>query len=122
MYYYFGRREGEETAESLRALRWQLPVTSLRRRAADQPIGRPVWDYTRDYEMVVYSKGALFFATLRDELGPAKFGQLLREWARMQQWRIATPEQFQTLATEIAGKDLNMLFSEWVYPEETARQ
>jgi hypothetical protein len=122
MYYYFMGLDGEGPADDLRALRWQLPVTSLRRRDADQPIGRPVWDYTRDYEMVVYSKGALFFATLRDKLGPVKFGQLLRTWLENEQWRIATPAQFQALANQIAGENLDPLFKEWVYPDGSQSQ
>lgn len=117
MYYYYQAQDGEEDADNLRALRWQLPVTSLQRRNADQPIGRAVWDYTRDYEMVVYSKGALFFATLRDQLGPVKFGQLLRTWLSDQQWCIATPQQFQALANEMAGQNLDALFNEWVYAD-----
>ncbi len=117
MYDYYGFRDGEAAAQDLRNVRWQLPISSLRRRNADQPIGRAVWDYTKDYEMVVYAKGALFFAKLRDELGPVKFAELLRTWARNEQWQIASPEQFQKLATELAGQDLDPLFKEWVYAE-----
>jgi hypothetical protein len=116
MYYYYEQLAGEPAAQDLRALRWQLPLDSLRRRNADQPVGRPVWDYTQDYEMVVYGKGALFFAALRDLMGPAKFRELLRTWVREEQWRIATPAQFQALASKIAGQNLDQLFSEWVYP------
>jgi aminopeptidase N len=122
MYYYFALRDGEGVAEDLQALRWQLPITSLRRRNADQPIGRAVWDYTKDYEMVVYAKGALFFAKLREEIGPALFAELLRTWARDGQWRVGTPAQFQALASRIAGKNLDALFNEWVYPSEVQNQ
>ena len=69
MYDYYAGRDGEAVADDLRALRWELPISSLNRRNADQPIGLPVWDYQKDYEMVVYGKGALFFATLREEMG-----------------------------------------------------
>lgn len=122
MYFYYAGHDGVAPADDLRALRWQLPVTSMQRRNADQPIGRPVWDYTRDYEMVVYSKGALFFATLRDTMGPVKFNQLLRTWLQDEQWRIGTPAQFQALASEISGQNLDALFSEWVYSSGTQQQ
>ncbi len=116
MFYYFEQRDGEQAGQDLRARRWELPIASLKRRGADQPIGMPVWDYTKDYETVVYGKGALFFATLRDEMGPAKFNQLLRAWAGEQQWKVGTPAQFQALASRIAGKNLDQLFNSWVYP------
>ena len=97
------------------ALRWELPFNSLKRRNADQPIGRPVWDYQKDYEMVVYGKGALFFATLREEMGALKFAELLRTWLRDYRWKIASPDDFQALASRIAGKDLKPLFDLWLY-------
>ena len=122
MYFYYQQREGEQAAEDLRAIRWQLPVTSLRRRNADQPIGLPVWDYSKDYEMVVYGKGALFVAELRDEMGPFKFAELLRTWTRDQQWRVATPAQFKALAEELSGKNLDRLFYEWVNPATAQSQ
>jgi hypothetical protein len=122
MYEYYAGREGEAIAQDLLALRWELPVNSLKRRNADQPIGRPVWDYKRDYEMVVYGKGALFFATLREEMGPLKFNQLLREWARDYQWKIGSPDEFEALASRIAEKDLSSLFDQWVYGENRIQQ
>jgi hypothetical protein len=122
MYYYYEGQGGEPAADGLRALRWQLPFTSLRRRNADQPIGLPVWDYSKDYEMVVYGKGALFFAALRDAMGPEKFRELLRTWVREQQWRIARPAQFEALADKISGQNLDQMFKEWVYLPETPSQ
>jgi aminopeptidase N len=58
--------------------------------------------------------GALFFATLRDEIGPDAFSKLLRTYLERYQWRIATPADFQALAEEVSGKDLDAMFAEWV--------
>ena len=71
-------------------------------------------DYKENYETLVYGKGAEFFATLRDELGPATFDRLLRTYLERYRWRIATPAEFQALAEEVSGKDLGALFGEWV--------
>jgi hypothetical protein len=115
MYVYFLRRYGLSRADQLRQLRWEMPVAGLANRNADAPIGLPVKDYPRDsYETIVYGKGALFFATLRDEIGPEAFGNLLRTYLERYRWRIATPADFQSLAEEVSGKDLDALFAEWV--------
>jgi aminopeptidase N len=115
MYEYYAARYGEPRAEKLRAQRWQTPVNLLIARGVDRPIGLPVREYTENYETLVYGKGALFFAALRDELGADKFEQLLRTYLARYRWQIATPAEFQALAEEIAGKKLNGLFGEWVY-------
>ena len=104
MYDYFAGRYGEPSAEQLRELRWQLPLADLRRRDRDAPIGLPVRDYKENYETLVYGKGAEFFATLRDELGPAIFDRLLRTYLDRYRWRIATPAEFRALAEEISGE------------------
>ena len=122
MYFYYQQIYGEQAAQDLRELRWEIPINSLRRRNADQPIGRAVWDYEHDYETVVYGKGALFFDTLREEMGAAKFTELLRTWNREYQWRIATVEEFRSLANRIAERNLDGLFYQWVYPSEVQDQ
>ena len=35
MYFYYQQRYGEESAQSLRDLRWKIPINSLKRRNAD---------------------------------------------------------------------------------------
>jgi aminopeptidase N len=115
MYVYFLKRYGQPEADRLRRLRWEVPVAGLVNRDADAPIGLSVADYPRDsYETIVYGKGALFFATLRDQIGPEAFGNLLRAYLERYRWEVATPADFQELAEEVSGKDLAPLFTEWV--------
>ena len=71
-------------------------------------------EYIQNYETLVYAKGALFFATLRDEMGQEAFDRLLRTYLERYRWQVATPAEFQALAEEIAGRDLSALFDEWV--------
>ena len=118
MYEYFAGRYGEPAAEKLRQLRWQIPVSDLMRRGKDAPISLPVRDYKENYETLVYGKGALFFAALRDELGPPAFQRLLQTYVTRWRWRIATPADFRALAEEVAGRDLGALFGKWVGGKE----
>ena len=71
-----------------------------------------------DYERTVYAKGALFFATLRDEIGEEAFRTLLRTYAERFRWRIATPADLIALANEVSGKDLTEMFTRWVGGKE----
>lgn len=115
MYYYFLGRYGQETADRLRRLRWEIPVAGVQRQGGDLPVGLPVQAYKENYETLVYAKGALFFAALRDELGPTQFRHLLQIYLARYRWRIATPAEFQALAEEVGGKKLAGVFEEWVY-------
>ncbi|MGC8779736.1 MAG: M1 family metallopeptidase [Anaerolineae bacterium] len=115
MYAYYLARYGHFAAERLREQRWQAPVRYAVQTNTDRPIGLPVKAYGReDYERTVYAKGALFFAALRDEIGPEAFHRLLREYLTRYRWRIASPQDFQALANEIAGRDLSRMFEWWV--------
>ena len=118
MYDYFAGRYGEPAAERLRQLRWELPVKQVGLRGGDRPIGLPVRDYKENYETLVYGKGALFFATLRDELGPDVFQRLLQTYLERYRWHIATPAEFRALAEEVSGRNLGALFEEWVEGKE----
>ena len=82
------------------------------------PVGLPVRDYKENYETLVYGKGAEFFDTLRDELGPESFDRLLRTYLERYRWRIATPEKLRALAEEVSGKELEALFAKWVEGKE----
>jgi len=115
MYAYHLARYGVLAAERLRADRWQVPIRYAIQTSTDRPIGLPVDSYgPSDYERTVYAKGALFFATLRDEVGEEAFRTLLRTYVERFRWRIATPADLIALANEVSGKDLSEMFSRWV--------
>lgn len=84
---------------------------------ADIPIGMPVADYQgSEYGAIVYGRGALFFAALRDEMGTEAFDAFLREYTASLSWEIASPEYLQSLAEQTCACELDALFEEWVYP------
>lgn len=118
MYFYYLDRYGEPAATGLRRSRWEAPVQGVAARGADAPIGRPVDAYQGNYETIIYGKGALFFATLRDELGEKAFQKLMQTYLERYRWRIATPADFQALTEEVAGRDLSGLFKDWMEGKE----
>ena len=83
----------------------------------DKPIGLPVAAYNGgEYSGIVYGRGPLFLIALRDRIGQDKMREFLRRYYQEYAWTIATPADFQALAEEISGQDLQPLFDEWVYP------
>ncbi len=119
MYFYQQGRHGQPAANLLRLQRWEAAVAANAQRGLDAPIGKPVKEYSStNYETIVYGKGALFFATLRDEMGEKAFQKLLRTYVERYRWRIATPTDFRLLAEEVAGRDLGVLFRKWVEGSE----
>jgi aminopeptidase N len=64
---------------------------------------------------VVYSKGALFLAALRERLGERAFWAGLRRYTRSNAGRSVTSADFQRSFEKETRADLSTLFAEWVY-------
>jgi aminopeptidase N len=64
---------------------------------------------------VVYSKGALFLAALRETLGDRVFWSALRRYTRRFAGRSVTSRDFQQIFERESKRDLSALFGEWVY-------
>ena len=81
------------------------------------PIGLSVADYSSpgDYGLFVYSKGALFFDALRREFGDRVFFEFMQIYYHRYRYRLANARDFQALAEETCGRDLDELFNLWVY-------
>jgi len=110
-YHVYGESGGESFLDSLNR-RW------ARVDFAAKPIGLPVAAYQdREYGAIVYGRGPLFLIALQDRIGADKMAELLRRYYAAYAWGIATPSDFQALAEEVAGQDLDPLFAEWVYPQ-----
>ena len=81
------------------------------------PIGLPVADYhEEEYSAIVYGRGPLFFAALKEEMGAEAFDKFLMDYTKTFSWDISTPEDMQSLAEEHCKCDLDSIFNEWVYP------
>jgi hypothetical protein len=82
-----------------------------------QPIGRSVAEYGTwsDNVIFVYYKGALFFDALRRELGDPVFFEFLQMYFQRYRYGFAGSQDFQAVAEETCGCDLDALFDLWVY-------
>jgi aminopeptidase N len=67
---------------------------------------------------VQYSKGALFLAHLREAIGEAAFWNGLRSFTRLHAGGTVASRDFQIAMQKASGRDLSLVFDEWVYGEE----
>lgn len=82
----------------------------------DLPIGLPVAEYSEgDYGIIVYQKGAMFFAALREELGDEVFFEFLQTYYARHRYGFATTAAFQATAEETCACELDELFDLWVH-------
>ena len=84
-------------------------------RAAQQypPPGNPPLDNL--FNAAVYQRGALTLHALRLRVGDATFFEVLRSYAAAFRHQNASTDDFIELAEEIAGEDLDDLFTAWLF-------
>jgi aminopeptidase N len=71
-------------------------------------------DQSAAYQAVVFYKGAMVFRMLRESLGPQKFDDLLRRYYTQFKGRNASIDDFEKLATQVAGENMRYFFARWV--------
>lgn len=69
----------------------------------------------RSYGAIVYTKGALFFHALRQEIGDEAFFSALQNYYQNFQYRIARGEDLLDAFNESAGRQLDDFYQEWLY-------
>lgn len=71
-------------------------------------------DQSAAYQYIMYAKGAFVYKLLRDTLGAQKFDQLLRNFLQEYRGKNASIEDFEKLASKVAGENLRYFFARWV--------
>jgi aminopeptidase N len=71
-------------------------------------------DQTAPYRSVVFNKGALVFNMLRQLIGDEKFDKMLSDYYSKNEGRNVTVEEFETLASKTAGRNLRFFFGQWI--------
>ncbi len=63
---------------------------------------------------LTYNKGAWFLRMLRYEIGDSAFFNTLRRYFRKLKYKNATAKDFQRMAEETSGQNLNQFFRQWL--------
>jgi aminopeptidase N len=68
----------------------------------------------RLFDAPVYDRGAMTLQALRHRIGDAGFRRLLRSWVQQHADATGTVEQFEALAEQVSGQDLDGFFGAWL--------
>lgn len=73
-----------------------------------------LYDLSPSYISIVYYKGAFVYQMLRTLLGDEKFFTILRTYYQTYKGKNASLADFETLASQVAGRNLRSFFGQWV--------
>lgn len=71
-------------------------------------------DQSAAYQSIIFYKGAMVLRMLRATLGPEKFNQLLRMFLEQYRGKSASIDDFERVATQVAGRNMRYFFAQWV--------
>jgi aminopeptidase N len=99
---------------------WRTGYQRLLDQGKDEPVVESLAHFNRledssVYGGVVYSKGALFYHALRQEIGDQAFFQALQDYYRAHQYRIASSEALLEAFERASGRELDDFYQEWLY-------
>ncbi len=76
-------------------------------------------DQSAAYQSIVFYKGSMVLRMLRETIGKDKFDQLLHTFLENYRGKNASIDEFEKLASAIAGENLRYFFAQWVEGTET---
>jgi aminopeptidase N len=71
-------------------------------------------DQSAAYQSIVFYKGSMVFRMLRETMGKEKFDQLLYTFLQNYRGKNGSIDEFEKLASNIAGENLRYFFAQWV--------
>lgn len=71
-------------------------------------------DQSTAYQYVMYGKGSMVYNLLRQTIGQQKFNQLLRTFLQQYRGKAVSIDDFEKLASQVAGNNLRYFFARWV--------
>jgi len=71
-------------------------------------------DQSAAYQSIVFYKGSMVFRMLRETMGKDKFDQLLATYVQNYKGKNASIDEFEQLASKIAGENMRYFFAQWV--------
>jgi aminopeptidase N len=71
-------------------------------------------DQSAAYQSIVFYKGAMVFRMLRESMGKEQFRRLMQQFLTQYRNKSASIDDFERLATQVAGRNMRYFFAQWV--------
>lgn len=110
--WYYAERHGGRTAAQIFRRLYRVPAS--KKGFWEPPSGRP-GSPKQLFSPAVYIRGAMALQALRQEIGTRPMLRVLRRWAISNRHGSGTIGQFEGLAEEVSGQQLDPLFRRWLY-------
>ncbi len=108
-------RDAENETQFQQAIQAELEkALAFEQSASIRNAPKQLDDQTSAYRSVVYYKGAVVFNMLRQLLGEQKFDAFLKNYYTQQAGKNVSIDQFETIASTAAGRNLRSFFGQWV--------
>jgi hypothetical protein len=113
---YYEMLHGGRAADLLTWQRWQTPVDLLEQQDAGLLLNRRVdsFETSTQYETIIYAKGALLYAQMREILGDRNFRRFLRDYLNQHRYQIVDTESWRAALARLQMPVLDTLFREWI--------
>ena len=89
--------------------------------AEDGAIADPLTVVNKHYFNIVYNKGSFVVDMLRHELGDETFFDIFHSYTELFGQDLATVDEFQAVAEDVSGQDLDWFFDQWLRDVGVAR-
>jgi aminopeptidase N len=114
---YYEEAAGPQAYAEVRAY-WQARYDKIANEGRNAPLSWSLDEFMQKdpnaYGSIAYSKGALFFDALRNEVGDEAFFAALRAYYQDQLYQIATGQDLRDAFVLHAGADVEAFFDKWL--------
>ncbi|MFN7928734.1 MAG: M1 family aminopeptidase [Blastocatellia bacterium] len=108
-------RDEENETQFMQAMQAELEkALAFEQSASIRNAPKQLDDQSSAYRSVVYFKGAVVFNMLRQLMGEQKFDAFLKTYYTQQSGKNVSLDQFETIASNAAGRNLRSFFGQWV--------
>lgn len=114
---YWENVEGESGAKHIVNTLFVGPYQRARNSGNDRAVIGPVESFSQgQYSDIVYSKGALFFQALRQEVGDKAYFEIMQRYLNDHKYQqVSAADLFETIEA-VTGRNVQPLAETWLYP------
>ena len=119
---YYEKKYGEAVREEIYKNMIERYYNAYRstEKNMNEKVCRSLKDFknSREYQVLVYYKGAMFVHELRKKLGDDQFFQIMKVYFDKYKYKNSTTENFLEVCEKVSNCDLRDIFKEWLFYEK----